>query len=252
MTTTMESPIAGLTVESIDESTGRIRFEPAQRRTRGKSKHNANEYLFDGLTGFWQWNGEELEIAQWYDLRLTAKAKPAGPNTNPGAMYLDIQAAVKLDGPTGNATGTADTPATPATPTGWPDVRGEVRGHVENLAMSLYIANYAVDMLPVHKVSDLHNIRILRDKVYHQITSQPIAPEHYCYLHEEVRWQSKDTGLWGHIVEGIACIEESEDDWKGFGDELEPADEQGFVDEPGAAEEPEPQEDPDDEPQELF
>jgi hypothetical protein len=131
-------------------------------------------------------------------------------------------------------------------------VRGEVRGHVENLAMSLYIANYAVDMLPVHKVSDLHNIRVLRDKVYHQITSQPIAPEHYCYLHEEVRWQSKDTGLWGHIVEGIACIEESEDSWKGFGDELEPADEQGFVDEPGAAEEPEPQEDPDDEPQELF
>mgnify|MGYP005815602127 CR=1 FL=1 len=247
MTAIMESPIAGLTVESIDEQTGRIRFEPAQRRTRGKSKHNANQYLFDGLTGFWDWNGPELEIGQWYELRLTAKAKPAGPNTNPGSMYLDIQAAVKLDGPTG----TADTPATPDTPTGWPDVRGEVRGHVENLAMSLYIAHVGDGNRIVNMWSHHDHIRILRDTLYHQITNKPIAPEHYCYHHEEVRWQSS-TGLWGHIVEGIACIEESEDDWKGFVDKLEAADEQGFVDEPEAAEEPEPQEDPGDEPQELF
>ena len=226
----IESPVLGLTVESIDQ-TGRIFFELCQRRVKGTSEFNDNQFLFDGLSGFWEWNGPALEMAAWYELQLTAKAKAAGPRTKPGSMYLDIRSAAKLDDVAAEdaandpgvqlqvAQGTPATvvfrpdlatpaaPAAPGIPTGFPDVRGEVRGHVENLALRAYIAHVGERGVDMYATSVLHDIRQLRDRLYHRLTSQPIAPEHYCYIHEEVRWQSSDTGQWEHVADDVVCVE---------------------------------------------
>ena len=83
-------------------------------------------------------------------------------------------------------------------------VEGVVRGHVENIAVNLFKQVFG----DLDEIADGHLefIRELRDRVYHQLTSKPITPPHYCYEHEKPRIQSK-TGAWGHREEDGFCVE---------------------------------------------
>ena len=50
-------------------------------------------------------------------------------------------------------------------------------------------------------------IRWLRDLIYHEVIQKGIAPEGYCYLHEEHCRQGK-TGKWGHQRDdGLWCVD---------------------------------------------
>jgi len=50
-------------------------------------------------------------------------------------------------------------------------------------------------------------LRYFRDKIYHEVIQKGIAPEGYCYVHEENCRQGK-TGKWGHQMEdGVWCVD---------------------------------------------
>lgn len=77
----------------------------------------------------------------------------------------------------------------------FPQVEGVVRGHVENIAVQLFLglAGDITDITDDHLIY----IRQLRDRVYHQLTSQPITPIGFCYEHSTARTQTKQ-GTWVH------------------------------------------------------
>ena len=87
--------------------------------------------------------------------------------------------------------------------------------------------NHAVDfivagILPLPEGRELVGwIRELRDRFYRDINQAPVAPLHYCYLHDQERRQSKNGG-WGHLLpkesdddEDSYCIEGREG-WRTF------------------------------------
>ena len=87
--------------------------------------------------------------------------------------------------------------------------------------------NHAVDfivagILPLPEGRELVGwIRELRDRFYRDINQAPVAPLHYCYLHDQERRQGKNGG-WGHILpkesddqEDAYCIEGREG-WRVF------------------------------------
>lgn len=85
-----------------------------------------------------------------------------------------------------------------------PPVEGVVRGHVENIAVRLYLNIYQLD--GVSEI-DFGDIRQLRDRVYHQLTNQPIQPLGYCYRCEVACVESR-TGKYGHqLPDGTWCVE---------------------------------------------
>ena len=85
-------------------------------------------------------------------------------------------------------------------------VEGIVRGHVENLAIQLYIGIEGVSMSSVDEV-DLFKIRRFRDKVLHELTLMPVKSArwwkfHYCEQHQIELFQSPRSGRWLHRMEG--------------------------------------------------
>jgi len=77
-------------------------------------------------------------------------------------------------------------------------VEGVVQGHLEKLAVDLYVQLRKEgwdEGLDINYVQ----IRILRDSLYHNLKNKPIMPQGYCYLHEvgrnldsKKRWYHKD------------------------------------------------------------
>ena len=55
----------------------------------------------------------------------------------------------------------------------------------------------------------LRRIRYLRDRLLNEIILVPIAPPHWCYLHDVQNVRSSKTHVWGHTLEGRPpCTEE--------------------------------------------
>lgn len=81
-------------------------------------------------------------------------------------------------------------------------VEGVVQGHLEKLAVDLYVfggAHYPGEVI------DYLRIREIRDAFFHQVKEKPIQPEHYCYEHS-AQMNKGNTG-YGHKVEDGWCIE---------------------------------------------
>ena len=88
----------------------------------------------------------------------------------------------------------------------FPQPDGVIRGHVENIAVRLWIAEGGDEPFTTTD-NALAAIRQLRDRVYHQLTNMPIAPEHWCYKHETPH-HGNEAGVYGHKKEnGLWCME---------------------------------------------
>jgi hypothetical protein len=91
-------------------------------------------------------------------------------------------------------------------PLPFPDCAGEIQGHLEKLAVELYIGTEDVEGKDYTEI--IHEIRLLRDQIFHDLKSHQPAPLHYCYEHEKSRGKSRKTGAWGHPnTDGSWCIE---------------------------------------------
>ncbi len=86
----------------------------------------------------------------------------------------------------------------------YPQPEGVVKGHVENIAVRLYLA-YRTNQT-IYDEPDLYAIRLLRDRVYHQLTNLPIQPPHWCYIHEQ-QHNGNDAGVYGHRDGEGWCME---------------------------------------------
>lgn len=73
--------------------------------------------------------------------------------------------------------------------------------------------NTAVELIAAHTPplwadGTYSQIRQLRDRLLHEVILVPVAPPHYCYVHEAQRVRSGRTGKWGHILEDQSpCVE---------------------------------------------
>jgi len=82
-------------------------------------------------------------------------------------------------------------------------VEGVVQGHLEKLAVDLYLGIHA----QIGEAPNYSLIREIRDGLYHQVKQQPIQPEHYCYEDEAPRQPTK-AGTWVHpFGDGLFCSE---------------------------------------------
>lgn len=187
------------------DASGRTYYEAVQLTVKWMSKKKHNQFEFVEMPGiYWDWFKDQPSLVNEakYNLILTSKDNPGH---NP---YLDIRTATAVHSAPAAAPGQPPVapqmrPAPPApgtvaplVTTAFPQVEGIVKGHVENIAVQLYIAflsNLSIDSEP-----GLATIRELRDRVYHELTNQPIAPSHYCYEHEQPR--KDDGGRWFHPV----------------------------------------------------
>ena len=94
-------------------------------------------------------------------------------------------------------------------PLPFPDCAGEIQGHLEKLAVELYIGTEDVEGKDYTEI--IHEIRLLRDQIFHDLKSHRPAPLHYCYEHEMSRGKSRKTGAWGHPnTDGSWCVEGEE------------------------------------------
>lgn len=59
------------------------------------------------------------------------------------------------------------------------------------------------------KGGSTEDVRVMRDRLYHEVILVPIAAPHHCYLHEEPRAQGKGGG-WGHRDGEGWCLEDAE------------------------------------------
>ena len=74
-------------------------------------------------------------------------------------------------------------------------VEGVVQGHLEKLAVDLYIAE-GVDTFRNDGLPDYLRIREIRDGFFHHVTEHSIMPQHWCYTHD-VAMNKGNTG-YGH------------------------------------------------------
>lgn len=107
-------------------------------------------------------------------------------------------------GPAPEAQGTKDTAAQIETPQDSIQERIE-KGMAFNAAYTILAQNAQVYESNI--TQGLADIRLLRDRIYHEVIRVPIAPLHYCYQHETPRILSS-RGAWGHILpDGKGCVE---------------------------------------------
>jgi hypothetical protein len=108
----------------------------------------------------------------------------------------------------------------------FPQVLGEIQGHLEKLAMDWFTGSFTpAELRQVPHHIALHTLRLMRDELFWDLKSHAIAPEHYCYDHEMSRARGKSGG-WGHPLEGGQwCIEPEEPSPPANPDDLEGWDE---------------------------
>ena len=205
--------IQGLTVESVD-SAGRTYYAPVAATVRGVSQYNPNQYSFDGLPGYWEWNGASaLAKGTAYKMDLTTRPK-TGANARPGSLYQDIRSAV--------ATESAPSVQAPQSgsqrdqPMQWPEGE-DVPRYIDpppNPAALGACNNHAVDLIvagffPLPEGRTIISwILEVRAAMYYGVNQSPIEPQHFCYAHNQGRRQGPRGG-WGHETEGSGfCLEQ--------------------------------------------
>ena len=94
----------------------------------------------------------------------------------------------------------------------FPQVLGEIQGHLEKLAMDWFTGSFTpAELREIPHNIALNTIRLMRDELFHDLKSLSIAPTHYCYDHEMSRARAK-SGNWGHPLEGGEwCVEVERD-----------------------------------------
>lgn len=94
-------------------------------------------------------------------------------------------------------------------PLKFPDVEGIVQGHLEKLAMDLFVASHTTaELKKMPQGTAIHRVRLTRDALFHDLKSHLIAPAHYCFEHEKSRGYNKNRGTWFHPnTDGSFCIE---------------------------------------------
>ena len=92
------------------------------------------------------------------------------------------------------------------------EVRGDIQGHLEKLAVDLYIGVMGISLSDNLDQINYQHIRMIRDRLYHNVKDELIRPLYYCYEHGEARYIADwDTGLWIHAlgtaipIEGASC-----------------------------------------------
>ena len=91
-------------------------------------------------------------------------------------------------------------------PSPFPECAGEIQGHLEKLAVELYVGTEDFGDKDYDEI--ILDIRRLRDQLFHGLKTYPPAPLHYCYRHERSRDRSKKSGMWGHpTTDGSWCLE---------------------------------------------
>lgn len=209
--------IAELQIRAVDK--GKTYYESITRQAKGKSQYQDTAFSFENLEGYWD-AGPNIKpiIGQWYDLELATKPK-TGPNAKQGSLYMDIVRMAPVDVTTRTPSGAdvdelfagkPEPQQPPEKPNAGIAVEGVVQGHLEKLAVDLYIAERRMEF-EHGQAKDWEwgvnylRIREIRDAFYHQLQQKPIQHEHYCYEHETLR-QKGNTG-YGHRVDNGWCIE---------------------------------------------
>ena len=67
------------------------------------------------------------------------------------------------------------------------EVRGDIQGHLEKLAVDLYIGVMGISLSDNLDQINYQHIRMIRDRLYHNVKDELIRPLYYCYEHDEVR-----------------------------------------------------------------
>ena len=211
-----------LTVARVDDQE-RTWYEPFDAVVDAASQYNKLDnakqwkWKLRGVPEYWTYAGS-LTIGQIYKVTLTQKPNPGhndyrdirtavpvetvpvgeGPVTSREAQREELQSKHEPYGEEHREPWNGPDVAVPR-PNLVPPVEGVVKGHVENIAVRLYIAAVGFDNINIH---NLEEIRQLRDRVYHQLTNLPIEPEHFCYTHNEVR-AANESGRYAHKQEDV-------------------------------------------------
>ena len=85
------------------------------------------------------------------------------------------------------------------------EVEGVVQGHLEKLAVDLYIAEGA-DTSHANGLPDYLRIREIRDGFFHNVKEHSIMPQHHCYPHDVGR-NRDNHDRWYHKVGEHWCVE---------------------------------------------
>ena len=182
-------------------------FEPVIRQCKGGSKFNdkkdaeQQQFQFENLDDYWTIGRNPAPArGQWYSLELSTKPADKG-------MWRDIVRIEAVDGPAAQQSASQSQQDVDELFAGKPEPEQEQRrppppvddvdvrirkGQAANMAVAL-IAAQGCDGEAVVEV------RLLRDRIFHEVLDVPVAPLHYCYEHEKARKPSPG-GTWVHTV----------------------------------------------------
>ena len=107
----------------------------------------------------------------------------------------------------------------------WPEVRGDVQGHLEKIAADWLFGMYTPDELSVLCDEQVaRGIRQNRHYLYWHVKERPIEPREFCWEHDTPFLHSQKSGIWAHQIDGAICYRD--------GDLADPADQEEDEDEP--------------------
>jgi len=87
-------------------------------------------------------------------------------------------------------------------------VMGEIQGHLEKLAVDLYVGVMGISLSDNLDQINYQHIRMIRDRLYHMVKDQLIRPLYYCYEHEAVR-EFADMGYFHKMGEAYCTYSDS-------------------------------------------
>lgn len=167
---------------------------------RKSKKRNKERVEYDGhMDWMWNWNIIEFGVDGSLPPNTTGNGHQQpqqGPPANPSSDYVSPESPPKPD--------SEDPP-----PKDTIQTRIEL-GMAFNQACALVAGTLGEDdtnFLLDDEHTATHQIRILRDELYHDVIQVPVAPPHYCYGHEQPR-RVTGLGSWLHAVaENVWCVE---------------------------------------------
>ena len=85
------------------------------------------------------------------------------------------------------------------------EVRGDIQGHLEKLSVDLYVGVMGISLSDNLDQINYQHIRMIRDRLYHNVKDELIRPLYYCYEHEAVR-EFADEGYSHKLDEHTYCV----------------------------------------------
>ena len=203
-----------ITLVPKNEANGKTYYELIVLWCKGASQHNSkkeaekHQFYFHGLEDYWTINKHPApEVGSWYTVGLSVKPADKG-------AYRDIVSIEPADAPSGSQEPDAmeDHFEEQGDQRDGRQTREPVKPPKEPIQERIEIGmafNGAYTLIASQGCQGemVAEIRMLRDRLLHEVILIPPAPAHYCYEHEAARSSIKGE-TWVHRVsETVFCHE---------------------------------------------